>query len=360
MFCELEINNFKCFPKEKIEFRDLTVLAGTNASGKSSIIQALLLIEETYKLKYNSEMNILQRLSDILGIQVGSPRAFVAQNPQGDSEYDFEFALNGNPFSYVIDRNTLLDLKAEVIGDLPPHELSYLNAERIGPRMLYDAGGIEKIRPNGSNAVYLMEQADKSELKIPKLLICDDKSPKFSYQVECWMQTILGELQLNVRIDNIKAQSELTIANPLAQEAVIPTLTGFGISYVLPIVVAGLQCSTKENGLLIVENPEAHLHPAAQSAMGQFLALVASSGVQVIVETHSEHVVDGARMEMMLLENTDQMLVNFLKYGEGKIDVTPLVLDKKGQMEEWPEGFFDQKQIDLRKMFELRMRNGNS
>lgn len=59
---------------------------------------------------------------------------------------------------------------------------------------------------------------------------------------------------------------------------------GFGLSYALPIVVGGLVAA--KDGLLIVENPEAHLHPQGQSNMGQFLAWLAGKGVQVIVETH--------------------------------------------------------------------------
>lgn len=359
MFCELNISNFKCFPEETIAFKNLTFLAGSNASGKSSIIQALLLIEETTRLR-EDECRILQNLSRILGVQTGGPQALVAQNPQGKSEYDFEFKLDGKKFCYTIDKNTVLNLKVEAADKLPKHEMTYLNAERIGPRMLYEAGGIEKITSNGSNAVYLIEQGDKNGLKVADALLCEGTSSKFSHQVEGWMQAILGELQFQVHIDNLKAQSELLIGNSLAQAPVIPTLTGFGISYVLPIVVAALWCSAGKNHILIIENPEAHLHPAAQSAMGQFLALTAHAGVQVIVETHSEHIVDGARIEMMQLENTEQMLVNFLKNDEEKVYVNPLLVNEKGELDEWPEGFFDQKQIDLRKIFQMRMANGNS
>lgn len=358
MFGELKINNFKCFPKEKIDFKKLTIFAGANASGKSSVIQALLLIEETTRMK--DDTGILQNLSHILGVQVGGPRALVAQNFQGNSLYDFEFELDHRRFCYTIDKNAILNLKAEVAEKLPKHEMTYLNAERIGPRMMYEAGGIEKITPNGSNAVYLMEQGDRHELKIEKGLLCDETSTKFSHQVEGWMQTILGELQLETRIDNLKAQSELLIRNPLTTIPVIPTLTGFGISYVLPIVVAGLWCSTEKNHILVIENPEAHLHPAAQSAMGKFLALVAAAGVQLIVETHSEHIIDGARVEMMYLKKTDHMLVNFLKSETEGVRITPLELNEKGELDEWPEGFFDQKQIDLRTIFQLRMKNGDS
>ena len=56
---------------------------------------------------------------------------------------------------------------------------------------------------------------------------------------------------------------------------------GFGLSYSLPVVVAGL-VAPQRDALLIVENPEAHLHPAGQSRMGTFLATVAATGVQVL------------------------------------------------------------------------------
>ena len=69
---------------------------------------------------------------------------------------------------------------------------------------------------------------------------------------------------------------------------------GFGISYALPIVVAALRAAA--GGLLLVENPEAHLHPAGQSRIGGFLARVAADGVQVFVETHSDHVLNGIRV----------------------------------------------------------------
>ena len=63
-----------------------------------------------------------------------------------------------------------------------------------------------------------------------------------------------------------------------------PIHTGFGLTQVLPIVVAAL--SAKNNGLLLIENPEVHMHPAGQAMMGDFLAQVASAGVQVVIETH--------------------------------------------------------------------------
>ena len=67
MFHNLKIENFKCFPKHDITFRDLTILAGANASGKSSIIQAMLILEETAKVNIPGELNLLQNMGQILG-----------------------------------------------------------------------------------------------------------------------------------------------------------------------------------------------------------------------------------------------------------------------------------------------------
>ncbi len=73
-----------------------------------------------------------------------------------------------------------------------------------------------------------------------------------------------------------------------------PTNVGFGLTHALPVIVA---CLAAEPGtMLVVENPEAQLHPRGQVSIGRLLALTAASGVQVIIESHSDHVLNGIRL----------------------------------------------------------------
>jgi predicted ATPase len=131
-----------------------------------------------------------------------------------------------------------------------------------------------------------------------------------------------------------------------------PTNMGFGITYALPVVLAGL--SGCKEGLLVVENPEAHLHPSGQSQMGIFLARMAAAGLQVIVETHSDHVLNGIRRavgEQKVLLHTDVVVHYF--------DVeTPepqaLSISPNGAISSWPRGFFDQFQIDVAALTKIR------
>jgi predicted ATPase len=97
--------------------------------------------------------------------------------------------------------------------------------------------------------------------------------------------------------------------------------------------------------MLLVENPEAHLHPAGQSKLGRFLARVAGSGVQVVMETHSDHVLNGARLAVAndrTLRARD-MLVHY--FGESQTSV--ISVNEKGELDHWPMGFFDQIENDL-------------
>jgi predicted ATPase len=131
---------------------------------------------------------------------------------------------------------------------------------------------------------------------------------------------------------------------------------GFGISYALPILVAALMMPI--GGLLIVENPEAHLHPAGQSRLGTFLGRVAASGVQVIIETHSDHVINGIRLaaaEERLLE-PEQVVLHF--FGSN-IDGSPAVIELTGRggLTAWPKGFFDQIELDLGRLARAKRQN---
>ena len=366
MIDSLKLVNFKCFNQAVIEMNRLTVFTGANASGKSTVIQALILANHSNRIGQNdrgTEMSGLIDINSVFGFSVGAPNALVSQNPVDESgDYDFVLMLEENGkayrFDYKIDKNAPLDLKVYIDALMPGYKMQYLNAERIGPRVSNQAGRSENMAFNGENAVYMIDVADRTERPVADVLKEGlTESNKFSYFVENWMSAILGDLQLDIHTDYNKAITELRVKNSLVDHSVVPTLTGFGISYVLPIVVAGLWASMERDSMLIFENPEAHLHPYAQSNMGKFLALLAASGVQVIVETHSEHIIDGIRYQMAYLDIAEQCTVNFMENTEDCVQIKAIKVSSKGELSSWPKGFFDQKQKDLRDILGLRKRN---
>jgi predicted ATPase len=135
---------------------------------------------------------------------------------------------------------------------------------------------------------------------------------------------------------------------------------GFGITYALPIILAGLVAV--EGGILVVENPEAHLHPAGQSRMGVFLAWLAGKGVQVIVETHSDHILNGMRRAIAQHSyiSADSSILHFFSQSEDDefgTNSVPLRFEANGSVSSWPKGFFDQYQIDVATLGQLRRRS---
>ena len=104
-----------------------------------------------------------------------------------------------------------------------------------------------------------------------------------------------------------------------------------------------------------MENPEAHLHPAGQSRMGVFLAWLASKGVQVIVETHSDHILNGVRRAIgeYAFLRSDKAVVHFFDHAT-PLNVQELRFTETGSVSHWPQGFFDQYQIDVAALGRLR------
>lgn len=356
MIDRIDIKNFKCFSDAKIELNAINIFTGVNAAGKSTAIQALLLAFASLKEKENSV-----DVNNALGIQIGNPSVLRAQNPSDNCEGDFSFIIynenNKIDFIYSIDRLSPLSLPFNIKNSNGlDSQIFYLNAERCGPRISYPAGG-ESIIEDGSNAVYIVERADMQNVVVPESVRAID-SIKFSDQVEAWMDAVLGDVQVSLKTDLNKASTDILYKNSLVDYAVFPTMTGFGISYVFSVIAMGLWCSAKKNVIFIIENPEAHLHPAAQSRIGKFLQIISLSGVQIIVETHSEHVIDGIRLQAAYMEQTDHVTVDFFNRRDKDIDIKKIWLDKNGELSDWPKDFFDQKSIDLREL--LKIRRGNA
>jgi predicted ATPase len=177
------------------------------------------------------------------------------------------------------------------------------------------------------------------------------------HQTEWWTRRIIRPIELQAEWFPNSMFTRLRFKTPgLRSEWSRPPNMGFGVSYGLPVIVAGLLAHA--GGFLIVENPEAHLHPAGQSAMGSFLAQVAADGVQVIVETHSDHVLNGIRHAVASPNHPvaakDTEILFFLPEGDPDGPLKILNISESGVVSGWPEGFFDQFDIDLRAISELQ------
>ena len=124
----------------------------------------------------------------------------------------------------------------------------------------------------------------------------------------------------------------------------------FGNSSVFPIVVA-LMTAPKDS-LVVIENPEAHIHPKAQTRMGELLSIAAENGIQIIIETHSDHLLNGVRIAVKNQQIDENNVEVHFVYADKE---SPLLHHTKhiqihddGSMEDWPVGFFDEWEESLR------------
>jgi predicted ATPase len=131
--------------------------------------------------------------------------------------------------------------------------------------------------------------------------------------------------------------------NSLGVEVDLPDL-GFGVSQILPILVECLRTAERET--IILEQPEIHLHPSLQSKLADFFICMAKAGKNLVIETHSEHLINRLCLRIAQEESNDtRNLINilFISFDEqNKTSISRLVeINKYGEIENWPVGFFD-------------------
>ncbi|GAA1469874.1 hypothetical protein GCM10009603_67420 [Nocardiopsis exhalans] len=106
-----------------------------------------------------------------------------------------------------------------------------------------------------------------------------------------------------------------------------------------------MACLTAKPGaLLLLENPEAHLHPRGQTQIAFLLARAASAGAQLIVETHSDHILNGLRLAVKEGELPPESVAlhYFRNQGTGATEITSPAIGPDGMLSQWPDGFFDE------------------
>ena len=362
MISAIRLTNFKCFRQCRIPLKPLTLLTGINSAGKSSAIQALLLIQQSYRAETDSLSHADAKATSLKPeglslagplVDLGLPSDVLFSNSEVDS---FGISLEwqeGVEFSVKTDIVANALKVEEVIGKyITPKRLYYLSAERLSPMTLFPIPSnsqleVSSIGNHGEFAAYLLHVDGLTQILHnnefgPNLLALGTVGNSLQIQTEGW----LSQLGCPVRLSTSRPEGTDTIvlrfALPdISQSYFRPTNVGFGLTYALPIFVAALRAQA--GSLLIVENPEAHLHPKGQVLIGHFLARAAACGVQVIAETHSDHVLNGIRVAVKQGDiRPEDVQVDFFAQQGGSASVVAPVIDKDGHIDQWPEGFFDE------------------
>ncbi|EGR0636807.1 DUF3696 domain-containing protein [Vibrio vulnificus] len=371
MIERLDLQYFKCFEELKLPLSQLTLLSGSNAAGKSSVIQALNLLHQTIsnhewsnRLLLNGNIVNAGTVQDVVD-KVNGRRGF--QVGLITEEHSFQWAFSGEreDMSVTVDfvavdgevsnspeklHFLLPDDSSSVTKDMAKrlYSMTYISAERIGPRDYYlldDLQNVPVVGSTGENTVSLLYSRQDDEV-LPEM-VEPSVSSKLFQQVQFRMQQFFPGCEIVV--ERVSAINAVTLGIRTSEDTGFhrPMHVGFGLTQILPIVVAAL--AAKKDDLLIIENPEVHLHPAGQSMMGQFLGTVASSGVQVIVETHSDHLLNGVRRAVKSRNlNPDKVNIHYFQPRdiEGSQVASPQI-DVEGNISYWPKGFFDQYEVDM-------------
>lgn len=379
MLQTLRIQNFKLHEDTKIEFGGLTILTGMNGMGKSTILQSLLLLRQSFlSHRLKKGLNLRGDLVD-LGVS-GKLACQIVDSDELKLDLIFETISRYFSFLYPKDEmETYLPLtdeeetptemdveEEEFLFDLAKQNLfstdfQYISAFRFGPMITYGRDSavvsqdkqISKTQGKCEYAVHFLYHF--RNMRVLEELSLPDSSNNYNYQlgnqVELWLQVISPKIHLNIEQtgEDFKLNYKFDRDSNLPTDEMSAVNTGFGISYLLPILVGIL--SAKPGALILIENPEAHVHPKGQSVLMELVARAVKAGIQIVIETHSDHIINGALVNVKRgILTDDSITVYFFNRDEErhvaqthKLKITP-----SGQIKRPPKDFFDQMQIDLR------------
>lgn len=368
MIKTLGIRGFKCFNERKdISFRPVTILYGKNGRGKSTVSQVLLLLGQS--MRKNNSLNQLvlndgyvsQGSFDELINKGNSTKsieffieadanesvsvtfeqfkpverypqigALVSQKINGKETFETMSGSNDDPYdtadskdaisSGVVSDNVILQGLKDII---------YVSAERTGPvnevQNIYQQGDVP-LNPVGKNIINVIAE----------------QGANFIFELEQNLSYILSGASLSIKYKQDKI--ELGLNSIDKGETVRPINVGFGYSYVLPVVVAAMLA--KPDSLVIIENPEAHLHSGAQSRLANFLISKSlDKKFQLLLETHSDHVINGLRIAAKngTINPSKAIILHFShSYDTVTPNIQEIKCDVNGNLSAFPDDFMDE------------------
>ena len=371
MLTEITLDRFKCFNHLYMPLKPLTLIAGVNGAGKSSVIQALLMLVQSCRDKdydwkehvvINGDLTDLDNARFLMYNSADADKGTVDVTVENDGEQQISFAITPKQTDRVATCVTEGNLdEAKEKWSLFADSFVYLNAARERPRGKYEAktsrmdSRLGDISANNAAFLFAREINAKKSIAIETLKHPEAKDASVLRNVSAWISYIMGEAVEVTAKETEKdkeARFEYTITNKDGEGQVLSPLNmPFGHSYIMPIVLAVL--TAPKDSLIMIENPESHLHPSAQTRMGEFLSRAANEGIQVIIETHSDHLMNGIRIACHQgLIGNDDIEMDLIGVEEDGVTHSRqhISLDSDGHVENWVPGFFDEWETALKSL----------
>lgn len=381
MLTELKLKNFKCFKEETIfTFGKINLLTGINGRGKSTLLQSMLLVKQSLEsglenaILFNGSCVQLGKFGDLKNTQV-SPKENIemtfsnldssihlklSENPDDDT------VLKISSDSLIISKKQGMDCREEfynVDGEsldqfayfIGLSRIHFISADRIGPQRFYEKKPLSTFVSSDKQGINTVNIAAKKQGDLINDLLCvpNSKTKTLRKQIGEWLSVVTDTADIDIEFDEIGDYVIDLKFRFGAKGTFKPNNVGFGYSYILPIIVAGL--IAKPNEILIIENPEAHLHPKAQSELTKFLAKVAAGGVQIFIESHSEHILNSLRIATIDTEENTKILekeeVNILYFDNSETYFKQIKIMEDNDLSLWEKDFFDQTNNDYKTIY---------
>lgn len=375
MIKSIHLKNFKSHADTSLELSNINILTGMNGLGKSSVIQALLLLRQSHS------KGLLTRGLDLNGelCSIGSISDCIYQFATSDN-IDFEIQIDNKAYkwSFTSEITNLSDTFIKVSGKSSPpiesdnvifnNNFQYISAFRNGPINDYDkdTSSVELLnqisrREGRCELVAHFLYFFKSNIVSDALVASPETDPSLTMQVEAWMGEISPNINIHVQPNDTSFKINYSYnrgTGKVKTNEFKASNIGFGVSYALPIVVATLQaCSkskrTPEENLdkfIVIENPEAHIHPSGQAKLMNLICLAAQNGVQFLIETHSDHIVNGLLVatKRKVISPEQSRIYYFDREDESHATKSHLLgVLPDGKIKNAPKGFFDQIDKDM-------------
>jgi predicted ATPase len=388
MISKISIQNFKSFENAEIECSNLNIMTGLNGMGKSSIIQALLLLRQSQESGFLQKEGLSLR-GGLVDIGTGKDALyefaekeeinfsidFINEGDITTEDWIFAYEANEEGEEYRYSGSDIMPYSPYLEGKTPPKDLSkyslfkydkfkYLHADRWVKNQ-YEVSDFQVVRnrtlgKHGEyTAHYIAYYGSRVDEHVNDLLLYTGTTEKsLEYQVSAWMHeispntTVIAE---RIKGSDLAKLRYIFKGKDRSSTEISPLNVGFGITYALPVLVALL--NAKSGDILIIENPESHIHPKGQSALGKLIAKVASLNVQIFIETHSDHIINGILVAIHQhsknLEEAvtaDKVKINFITRKDDAFTSknVPVAVLENGRLKGAPRDFFDQYVKDMK------------